>query len=167
MAGRNHSAAKIQGWGSHGMAQWERSSRAAGGLERSEGVPCRLQPWGQQLNSSVTPQGEPAWGRWQWGPDHAHHNRGSPVTAAPYHPAAKRWGSPSRTWLGVAVIANPREGGQSPAHPRWHRAPVPSTGMCGTAAKAGGSEIQGHGVAGGDKHWWSLREPERLVFMWT
>ena len=37
-------------------------------------------------------------------------------------------------------------------------APFPSTGMCTAGAKAvdinaGGSEIQGHGVAGGDKHW--------------
>lgn len=47
------------------------------------------------------------------------------------------------------------EAGQSPAYLQQH---FPSKGVCTAGAKAvgikaEGSEIQGHGVAGGDKHW--------------
>lgn len=58
----------------------------------------------------------------------------------------------------------------TPARSQGHCTPFSSTGVCTAGAKAvdikaGGSEIQGHGVAGGDKHWKRLLAREVSIYL--
>lgn len=66
--------------------------------------------------------------------------------AAPHHPASKGWGSLGWTQLGWPWVQSwERQDSPLPSH-STHRS-------VHRGLKAAGSEIQGHGVAGGDKPW--------------